>query len=521
MGQQQSKDELLYEAAIDGKIEAIKSLCSEGAGLEWIGKDGKTPLIVACMDPERYILTKTLIELGANVNAYRPGLHAGTPLHHAAKRGLDHTVRLLLSHGANPLVRNDECQSPLDVARSRGFANVVHAIESHICFFSGWLREYYGPGFLEAFAPQLLSRKIWVVIIPCRPHNPAKPLKLELVIYSTLQDARPRTVIALWNADIEEPKFDQSDPTLIIVDKSSKTRYKFAPASDRNKQQILLLYNACRGIRQVMTSPALPDTQPSTTASQTAAEAAELAMAINASRQSALVDRLSLQLDNHPSSEGNSLNGWGDTTNATSQNGWGSSSGGPTPPDASSSGWADGPTNEEYNNCGDTTNATSQNGWGSFGGSPTPEASSGGWADGPTNEEYNGWGVPEPRPSNNSIQAQTTNAIPVLVSSVLPPSAPPVSEEDLYEGPIHYPSVDFSPVDLRIPSVENKVSKTSEAKDGDGSCVICWEAPVEGACIPCGHMAGCMSCLNEIKTKKGDCPVCRAKINQVIRLYAV
>ena len=30
---------------------------------------------------------------------------------------------------ANPLVRNDECQSPLDVARSRGFANVVHAIE--------------------------------------------------------------------------------------------------------------------------------------------------------------------------------------------------------------------------------------------------------------------------------------------------------------------------------------------------------------------------------------------------------
>ncbi|GFZ13507.1 hypothetical protein Acr_23g0018920 [Actinidia rufa] len=270
-----------------------------------------------------------------------------------------------------------------------------------------------------------------------------------------------------------------------------------------------------------MPSPALPDTQPSTTASQTAAETAELAMAINASRQSALVDRLSLQLNNHPSSEGNSLNGWGDTTNATSQNGWGSSSGGPTPPDASSSGWADGPTNEEYNNCGDTTNATSQNGWGSFGGSPTPEASSGGWADGPTNEEYNGWGVPEPRPSNNSIQAQTTDAIPVLVSSVLPPSAPPVSEEDLYEGPIHYPPVDFSPVDLRIPSVENKVSKTSEAKDGDGSCVICWEAPVEGACIPCGHMAGCMSCLNEIKTKKGDCPVCRAKINQVIRLYAV
>ena len=42
--------------------------------MQWIGKDGKTPLIVACMDPERYILTKTLIKLGANVNAYRPGM---------------------------------------------------------------------------------------------------------------------------------------------------------------------------------------------------------------------------------------------------------------------------------------------------------------------------------------------------------------------------------------------------------------------------------------------------------------
>lgn len=27
------------------------------------------------------------------------GRHAGTPLHHAAKRGLENTVKLLLSHG--------------------------------------------------------------------------------------------------------------------------------------------------------------------------------------------------------------------------------------------------------------------------------------------------------------------------------------------------------------------------------------------------------------------------------------
>ncbi|KAG5554313.1 hypothetical protein RHGRI_011989 [Rhododendron griersonianum] len=50
-------------------------------------------------------------------------------------------------------------------------------------------------------------------------------------------------------------------------------------------------------------------------------------------------------------------------------------------------------------------------------------------------------------------------------------------------------------------------------------CVICLVAPVEGACIPCGHMVGCMSCLNEIEGKKWSCPVCRIKITQVIRIY--
>lgn len=67
--------------------------------------------------------------------------------------------------------------------------------------------------------------------------------------------------------------------------------------------------------------------------------------------------------------------------------------------------------------------------------------------------------------------------------------------------------------------------KTGDAKEGDsrnlGSCVICLDAPVEGACIPCGHMAGCMSCLNAISRKDWGCPVCRTKIDRVLRLYAV
>lgn len=41
---------------------------------QWIDREAKTPLTVACMNPELYNVAKTLIELGANVNAYRPGM---------------------------------------------------------------------------------------------------------------------------------------------------------------------------------------------------------------------------------------------------------------------------------------------------------------------------------------------------------------------------------------------------------------------------------------------------------------
>lgn len=116
MGASTSKEELLYRQVNFGNVEGIKSLHREGVRLEWIDKEGKTPLILACMRPDLLHVVKALIEFGANVNAYRPGSHAGTPLHHAAKRGLEDTVNLLLSHGANPLVMNDDCQTPLDLA---------------------------------------------------------------------------------------------------------------------------------------------------------------------------------------------------------------------------------------------------------------------------------------------------------------------------------------------------------------------------------------------------------------------
>ncbi|XP_020204281.1 putative E3 ubiquitin-protein ligase XBAT35 [Cajanus cajan] len=441
MGQGQSKDEVLYQQVGYGNSEGIKTLHREGAGLEWRDKEAKTPLIVACMNPQLYNVAKTLIELGANVNAYRPGRHGGTPLHHAAKRGFDSIVKLLLLHGANPLVLNDDCLTALEVARAKGHSNVVRAIESHLCLFSGWLREFHGPGFLEVVAPQLVSKKVWVVVLPVGSRNLTRPYKLELAIYSNLQDAQPRTIISLWKAHLQEPKLHQSDPSVSIVDHTTKTRIKLGPASESDKQQLTWFSNACKGIPQA--SPAFLQNNVATgpPTAPPAAEDTELAMAISASLQSAMQER-------------------------------------PPFPDVQS--------NFEASSSSNAVNTGNH----SFLGTPNPD---------------------------KSDSELVHDANPGLEFN---PSAPPITDEIPTDGPIQYPSIDSSPVDLASPDVE-KLPKEENNASGSGSCVICLDAPAEGACIPCGHVAGCMSCLNEVKSKKWGCPVCRSKIDQIIKLYHV
>ncbi|KAL6313037.1 hypothetical protein AAG906_022044 [Vitis piasezkii] len=465
MGQQQSKDELLHQQVVYGNVEGIKALSREGAGLEWTDREGKTPLIVACMFSELFNVAKTLIELGANVNAYRPGRHAGTPLHHAAKKGLEETVNLLLSHGANALVMNDDCQTALDVARAKGHSRVVRVIESHICLFSGWLREFYGPGFLEVLAPQWVSRKFLLFLVGLLfyhvDHVASEAFQIELAIYSSLQDAQPRTTIALWKANMDEAKFEDPDPAVIILDNSTKTQIKLAPEKKSDSQQLQWFCNACKGIPQAMhppaflhnaQTPAVPPTAPPT------AEDLELAMAINAS----------IHFENGASTS------WNNSVNITNHN------------------------------CPDALVA------------PVAPASS--------KASSSECVVHEAGPSTNSTQhIQIETHIPDIPVQASTASAPPIADEVVDDGPVQYPSIDSSPVDLTSPAFETSAAASEQSKEGGAasSCVICLDAPIEGACIPCGHMAGCMSCLNEIKAKKWGCPVCRAKIDQVVKLYSV
>ncbi|XP_009789557.1 putative E3 ubiquitin-protein ligase XBAT35 isoform X2 [Nicotiana tabacum] len=504
MGQQQSKEELLYQQVIEGNIEAIKAIHNNGASLEWIDKEGKMPLIVACMKPNGLDVAKALLELGANVNAYRPGYHAGTALHHAAKRGLEDTVRLLLSYGANPLIKNDGCQTPLEVARAKGFSNVVRTIE----------------------------------------------------------DAQPRNVIALWKANVEEIRWQHSDPVLTIFDNTSNTQYKFTSVSDSEQQQLQLLHKACNAATEVLPPRLSQNSQTTVQQSETAAQAMELAIGINASIHSSKENKV---LHHHGQSSGvKNENDWCNTTDDIAHNGWGSLVRAQPTSEIIYRGWTDDQIKVQENGWGSTADVSSQRRQHSLPRPTSSELSCSGWNDEPAVEEYNGWAVPQPRPGHRDASAEVhyqgwgktakDSALPSIsktassgVSSCetmektdnapeytetqegnlafdfVAPSAPPVPDEVVHEEVVHYPAIDLSPLNLSIPPGEQAASVTTERenKHETALCIICWEASVEGACVPCGHMIGCMQCLNQINSKKGECPVCRVKIDQVIKLYSV
>jgi len=61
-------------------------------------------------------------------------------------------------------------------------------------------------------------------------------------------------------------------------------------------------------------------------------------------------------------------------------------------------------------------------------------------------------------------------------------------------------------------------SKDNNPAEEGKLCVICFDGEKTHAFIPCGHFCVCENCAERLKDN-GDCPVCRAKIVQVNKIF--
>lgn len=149
----------LLAAAQAGQIAAVRMLAERGADVTARDKGSKTALHhLAFSDRglvDVYEVTRILIKKGADVNAVDK--HKETPLHKAADGNCAVWVRVLLTLGASPNVKNDTNKTPLEWTIEREDCPKARALlenpERTVADTLTELRKQRGPGDTESIPP--------------------------------------------------------------------------------------------------------------------------------------------------------------------------------------------------------------------------------------------------------------------------------------------------------------------------------------------------------------------------------
>jgi ankyrin repeat protein len=126
---QDQLEQTLRLAALDGRIERVRSSLDQGAAPDAIDPDGRTALMLAAYNGHTET-AKLLLGRGAKVNAV--DLTGRTALMYAASGPFAPTVQMLITRGADPNIRDDdEGFTALMFAAAEGQVEVIKALLSH------------------------------------------------------------------------------------------------------------------------------------------------------------------------------------------------------------------------------------------------------------------------------------------------------------------------------------------------------------------------------------------------------
>lgn len=120
----------LAMAAYNGHDEILELLIKNKATIDARDRQGNTPLIHAASGP--YPTTvKLLLAAGAEIDAVDAGINGGehfTALMMAAAMGNIEVVKVLLAAGANKEMLDDDGESAIDFARSKGHPKIAELL---------------------------------------------------------------------------------------------------------------------------------------------------------------------------------------------------------------------------------------------------------------------------------------------------------------------------------------------------------------------------------------------------------
>ncbi|XP_066510596.1 ankyrin repeat domain-containing protein 31-like isoform X2 [Hoplias malabaricus] len=116
----------LHIAAMKGDIESVEKMIKNDACVNMTDNAGWTPLHEAVFH-EHYSVVESLALAGANINPV--GYNGVIPLHDAAQIGSLKTVDLLLKHGADPLLKDNEGKTAVDLTTD---INVQALLEKYL-----------------------------------------------------------------------------------------------------------------------------------------------------------------------------------------------------------------------------------------------------------------------------------------------------------------------------------------------------------------------------------------------------
>lgn len=116
-------------AAFFGHLEAVNLLIAAGADIHAAAKNPfKVQAIHAAVASKNLDIVRAVLDAGADPNAAQQ--QGFRPMHESGSSGNRALAELLMQHGADPTVKNDDGKSTIDFAREKGHTEFATWLES-------------------------------------------------------------------------------------------------------------------------------------------------------------------------------------------------------------------------------------------------------------------------------------------------------------------------------------------------------------------------------------------------------